>query len=495
MLRMTARESSMARATSRGSLFMSTTSAPSLATSAPAPIARPTSARARAGESLMPSPTMATRWPASCSSRTTRSLSAGSTSAMTCPTPTRRAMACAVSSLSPVSMTVRTPSASSAATASLPVGLSSSATAIVPMSAPFLAKKSGVLPSRVKASSCARSTSMARSAMRAALPAAMRLAPSRAVTPRPGIAWNASTVRDTMPRCSACAMIASASGCSLLRSSAAASLRSPFSLMAASPSARRAGRMSVTTGLPWVMVPVLSSTTVSTSRRASSASALLNRTPISAPRPVPTMMATGVARPSAHGQLMTTTATAAVRASFTSPPVATSHTANVTAAMTSTAGTKTVATLSAMRAMGALVALASSTRRMMRARLVSAPTRVARKVNEPVRLTVAALTVSPGAFSTGMDSPVRALSSMEEAPSSTTPSTGTVSPGRTRMTWPGWMSSALRALSVPSALTIVAVLGARSMRASIAPPVLDLLRVSRYLPTVTRERMVPALSR
>ena len=148
-----------------------------------------------------------------------------------------------------------------------------------------------------------------------------------------------------------------------------------------------------------------------------------------------------------------------------------------------------------MRAMGALVALASSTSWIILASDVSAPTRVARKVNEPVRLTVAALTVSPAVFSTGMDSPVSALSSTAEAPSSTTPSTGMDSPGRTRSTWPGRMASTSTVASVPSSATTVAVLGAKSMSASIAPPVLDLLRVSRYLPTVTSDRMVPALSK
>ena len=290
-------------------------------------------------------------------------------------------------------------------------------------------------------------------------------------------------------------MMASASGCSLVRSRAAASFMSAFSLMTGEPSARRAGMTSVTVGLPAVMVPVLSRTTARTPCSVSSASALLNKMPISAPRPVPTMIATGVARPRAHGQLMTTTATAEVSASFTLPPVAMSHTTKVTAAMASTTGTNTPATLSARRAMGALVALASSTRRMIRARSVSAPTRVARKVKEPVRLTVAALTVSPMRFSTGMDSPVSALSSTAEEPSSTTPSTGIASPGRTRMVWPSWMSSAFTVVCIPSSPTTVAVLGARSMRRSMALPVLDLLRVSIYLPTVTSARMVPALSR
>mgnify|MGYP002508500955 CR=1 FL=1 len=49
----------------------------------PAPMASPTSARARAGASLMPSPTMATFFPWLWSSAIFRSLSWGSTSAMT----------------------------------------------------------------------------------------------------------------------------------------------------------------------------------------------------------------------------------------------------------------------------------------------------------------------------------------------------------------------------------------------------------------------------
>ena len=216
--------------------------------------------------------------------------------------------------------------------------------------------------------------------------------------------------------------------------------------------------------------------------------------PISAPLPVDTMMATGVASPSALGHEMTTTATAAVRARDTSAPVAAIQTTNVTSATPSTTGTNTPATLSAMRAMGALVALASSTSWMMRARFVSAPTRVARNVNEPVRLTVAALTVSPAAFSTGIDSPVSADSSTDDEPSTTTPSTGIDSPGRTTMMSPGTTASAATVCSAPSTRR-VAVLGARLMRRSIAPPVFDLLRVSRYLPTVTSDRIMPALSK
>ena len=67
-------------------------------------------------------------------------------------------------------------------------------------------------------------------------------------------------------------------------------------------------------GLPSVSVPVLSTTRVSTFSSRSSASAFLISTPASAPRPTPTMIDIGVARPSAHGQAMMSTATAATSA-------------------------------------------------------------------------------------------------------------------------------------------------------------------------------------
>ena len=63
-------------------------------------------------------------------------------------------------------------------------------------------------------------------------------------------------------------------------------------------------------GFPSVSVPVLSTTSVSTFSSRSSASAFWISTPADAPRPVPTMIAIGVARPSAHGHAMIRTATA-----------------------------------------------------------------------------------------------------------------------------------------------------------------------------------------
>ncbi len=65
--------------------------------------------------------------------------------------------------------------------------------------------------------------------------------------------------------------------------------------------------MSVTSGSPLVSVPVLSNTTVVILPAVSRAPPLLTRMPFSAPLPEPTMMAVGVARPSAQGHEITST--------------------------------------------------------------------------------------------------------------------------------------------------------------------------------------------
>ena len=86
MFRRVARLKRMAAGTSLKRLFISTTSAASMAISVPAPMAIPMSALVRAGASLMPSPTMATL-PFSFRARMTLSFPSGSTPAMTSSTP------------------------------------------------------------------------------------------------------------------------------------------------------------------------------------------------------------------------------------------------------------------------------------------------------------------------------------------------------------------------------------------------------------------------
>ena len=63
MLRIVIVESARAFAMPRRSPFTRVMPALSMATSVPVPIAMPTSARASAGASLMPSPAIATTWP------------------------------------------------------------------------------------------------------------------------------------------------------------------------------------------------------------------------------------------------------------------------------------------------------------------------------------------------------------------------------------------------------------------------------------------------
>src|SRR5436305_1870633 len=87
----------------------STMLAASLAACVPVFIATPTSACASAGASLVPSPVIATRWPAACSERSNLSLSSGFACARKSSTPASPAMAAAVSALSPVIITVLLP--------------------------------------------------------------------------------------------------------------------------------------------------------------------------------------------------------------------------------------------------------------------------------------------------------------------------------------------------------------------------------------------------
>ena len=170
------------------------------------------------------------------------------------------------------------------------------------------------------------------------------------------------------------------------------------------------------------------------------------------------------------------------------------QTMKVTAAIAMTTGTKTPAILSAIRSMGAFVLVASSTRRMMPASVVSSPTEVASMANQPLVEVVAPVTRSPTFFSTGTGSPVMADSSRAADPSTTRPSTGTDSPARTTTRSPTRTSSVGTSTSAPSRTTR-AVLGERSMSAAIASVVLPLARASKYLPRSMRARIMPAESR
>ena len=101
--------------------------------------------------------------------------------------------------------------------------------------------------------------------------------------------------------------------------------------------------------------------------------------PSSAARPVPTMMEVGVASPMAQGQAMISTATALTRpkVSAGSGPN-TIQTRKVSAAAAMTAGPNHAVMRSTSAWIGSFAPCACSTMRMIWARTVSAPTRVAR---------------------------------------------------------------------------------------------------------------------
>ena len=335
MLRIVALDSATAVTSPCSSPDMSVTSAASMATSVPVPIAMPTSACASAGLSLMPSPTIATTLPSSCRARTSAAFWSGRTSARTRVMPTCRATAFAVRGLSPVIITTSSPRSCRARIATAESGRTVSATATSPAGRPSMATYIGVLPSSASRSAWASSSPVAMSASRSsrALPMSSSRASTVARTPLPVTESKVVTAGRSRPLSRAPATMAPASGCSL--STSAAATRRSSSSWSCPPTVTT----SVREGLPRVMVPVLSSTMVCSLWAVSSASALLTSTPDCAPFPVATMIDSGVASPSAHGHAMINTLTVATTASGSSGP-RTNHRTNVATARNSTAGTK-----------------------------------------------------------------------------------------------------------------------------------------------------------
>ncbi|CAB4883970.1 unannotated protein [freshwater metagenome] len=241
-------------------------------------------------------------------------------------------------------------------------------------------------------------------------------------------------------------------------------------------------------------MPVLSSTTVSTARVLSSTCGPLMRIPNCAPRPVPTSSAVGVASPSAQGQAMMSTATAAVNA-FVALPSLIHQNASVASDRRITTGTNTPATRSANRCTGALPDWAASTSRAIWASAVSPPTRVARTVSRPLVLTVAPMTDDRGPTSTGTLSPVTSDWSTAEVPDSTMPSVAIFSPGRTTNRWPTTRASIGVRTSSPFGLSSETSFAPSSTSARSADPARDFARASRYRPARMNTTTAEATSR
>src|SRR5437867_11318293 len=350
----------------------------------------PTSACARAGASLMPSPTMAARRPSPCRRFTSKAFASGKTSASTRSMPTSLATAAAVRGLSPVIITTSRPMTLSADTASRACFFTVSATAMTPTTVPPTATNMGVRPA-----SASRAVSASRPATLRPSTSITRRLPTRtgwpftvARMPCPGTAAKPLSGSSAMRNSRAIFAMASPIGCSEPSSADAANCNN-FSRD--HPSWRTT--ISLTASSPVVSVPVLSSTTVVSASACSKAAPLRIRIPSSAPRPIPTIIEVGVANPSAHGQAMISTATkfssALVKAG--AGPNA-SQRPNVSAARAMTIGTKNAATWSTSRAMGGFDPCASSTSRTIWASAVSAPTCVALKRKYPVLFSVAPMT-------------------------------------------------------------------------------------------------------
>mmetsp|Transcript_7689 Transcript_7689/g.34826 ORF Transcript_7689/g.34826 Transcript_7689/m.34826 type:complete len:257 (+) Transcript_7689:2222-2992(+) len=157
---------------------------------------------------------------------------------------------------------------------------------------------------------------------------------------------------------------------------------------------------------PLVMVPVLSSATVSTWAEASRTSPPRSSSPSLAPAEVATRTAVGVARPRAHGHATTRTSVASFKAPNVAPapPEASKsapgkkaspakfQNAKVVAEAAMTPYTKGPATASASRCTGAARACASATVRAIPAATLPSPAVVALMVSGPSNTAVPAET-------------------------------------------------------------------------------------------------------
>ena len=177
---------------------------------------------------------------------------------------------------------------------------------------------------------------------------------------------------------------------------------------------------SVSCGFPSVNVPVLSNIATEILFSSSIASPPLNITPFDAPLLIPTIIAVGVARPRAHGQATTSTATAGIIAALTTPCAITKYqTRKVDRATIMTAYAKYPAILSTNFWRMGFLPIASSTSLTTCDKNESEPTLVAFIRSIPSRLIVPPTTLSPTFFVTGIDSPVIMDSSTADVPTTT----------------------------------------------------------------------------
>ena len=205
------------------------------------------------------------------------------------------------------------------------------------------------------------------------------------------------------------------------------------------------------------------------------------------------MIATGVAKPRAHGQEITNTAIALVIAKFKSSPII-NHPTKVIRAITITVGTKYLTTLSIVLVIGALELDASSTNSIILANVLSSTVLVTVYIKVPRRLFVPPITKLLTSFSIGRLSPVIIDSSIELNPCTILPSTGTVSFALTRTRSSIFNSEILTISSLPS-LKRQATSGANSNNFPIASVVFFFDLAPRYFPKLINVTIIPADSK
>ena len=273
----------------------------------------------------------------------------------------------------------------------------------------------------------------------------------RATTPRPISTLNSSGSGTSIPRPLAQLSTALPNGCSEYFSATAAISR--ISLQGIPSKATTSN----TSGRPSVNVPVLSTTSASIFPASSKKMPPFTSTARRAMFEIPAVTAVGVAIANAQGQATNNSDTAVLMFLVTRKTII---------ASISTTGRNQTVKRSAMFWIGALVRCADSTRCTIRASVVSDPTLVARASIRPVRFSVPLNNSLPLNFSTGMDSPVIGAWSTLLAPATTTPSTGTRSPGLTITTVPTCTCPTGMLIS-PFPLRTVTASGARSSRLRI----------------------------
>ncbi len=148
-----------------------------------------------------------------------------------------------------------------------------------------------------------------------------------------------------------------------------------------------------------------------------------------------------------------------------------------------------------MRCIGARERCACATICTICASMVADPTRSARISSAPLVLSVAPISRSPACLATGIASPVSIDSSTALLPSTTTPSVGTFSPGRTRSVSPICTCASGTSSSPPSAFRRRAVFGVRPSSERIAAEVCERAFSSSICPSNVSEMITAVASK